>query len=266
MLAKIIQEVINMSEKRIIPCLDIENGRVVKGINFTDLVDAGDPVEIAKAYELQGADELVLLDIKATDENRKTTLDIVEKIAKEISIPLIVGGGIKTVDDFKMALESGASKVSIGSAAVFTPDIITECSGAFGSDKVVVAMDVKYYKDDTYHLYVKGGKENTAIDPAIWSGVVAGLGAGEILLTSMDRDGTKEGYDIDIVKIVRSISKLPIIASGGAGKMEDFYDVFKEGRASGALAASLFHFGEVDIRELKGYLDGRGIPVRKAGL
>lgn len=255
-----------MDKKRIIPCLDIENGRVVKGVNFTDLVDAGDPVEVARAYEEQGADELVLLDIKATDEGRKTLLDIVERIVGQVSIPLIVGGGVKSVEDFKRVLDSGASKVSIGSAAVYTPDIITDCAKAFGPEKVVVAMDVKYYKDDTYHVYVRGGKENTAIDAAIWSGVVAGLGAGEILLTSMDRDGTKSGYDIDIIKIVRSISKLPIIASGGAGKMEDFYDVFKEGRAAGALAASLFHFKEVDIKELKEYLDAKGIPIRKVGL
>lgn len=255
-----------MKEKRIIPCLDIENGRVVKGVNFTDLVDAGDPVEIAKAYEAQGADELVLLDIKATSEGRGTLLDLVDKIASSISIPLTVGGGVRSVEDFKQVLESGADKVSIGSAAVYTPAIISKCAEAFGSAAVVASVDVKHFGDGMYQVFVKGGKENTGMEALLWARTVAGLGAGEILLTSMDRDGTKSGYDLDITKQIRDIAKVPVIASGGAGKLEDFYKVFTEGKADAALAASLFHFKEVDIKELKEYLHGKGINVRKAGL
>lgn len=255
-----------MKEKRIIPCLDIDNGRVVKGVNFVNLVDAGDPVEIAKAYELQGADELVLLDINATSEGRGTLLDVVEKIASNISIPLTVGGGVRSVEDFRQILESGAGKVSIGSAAVYTPSITTKCVETFGSSAIVVSIDVKKYKDGTYHVYIKGGKENTGMDAVIWARTVSDLGAGEILLTSMDKDGTKGGYDIGIIKEIRDVVNVPIIASGGAGKLEDFYDVFTEGKADAALAASLFHFKEVDIKELKQYLIGRGICVRKTGI
>ncbi len=253
-----------MKEKRIIPCLDIDNGRVVKGVKFTDLVDAGDPVEVAKAYELQGADELVLLDINATSEGRKTLLDVVEKIAGSISIPLTVGGGVKSVEDFRQVLESGASKVSIGSAAVFTPSITTECAEAFGSSTVVASIDVKRYKDDVYHVHVKGGKENTGMEAITWARALAGLGAGEILLTSMDKDGTKSGYDIDITGRVKDAVNIPVIASGGAGRLRDFYDVFTEGKADAALAASLFHFKKVGIKELKQYLGKKGICIRKA--
>lgn len=252
-----------MSEKRIIPCLDIENGRVVKGVKFENLVDAGDPVEVARAYEEQGADELVLLDIKATSEGRSGLLDLVERVAKNISIPLTVGGGVRSVEDFKQVLDSGASKVSIGSAAVHTPSIIEKCAGKFGSATVVASMDVKHFGDNKYQVYIRGGKENTGMEALLWSRALAGLGAGEILLTSMDRDGTREGYDINIIKDIKDFIDIPIIASGGAGKLEDFYQVFTEARADAALAASLFHFGQVDIKELKQYLDGRGVPVRK---
>ena len=253
-----------MKEKRIIPCLDINNGRVVKGVKFENLIDAGDPVEIAKAYESQGADELVLLDINATDESRKITLEVTEKIAGSISIPLIVGGGIRSVEDFRQTLESGANKVSIGSAAVYTPYIITNCAETFGSTRVVVSIDVKLYKDDIYSVYINGGKEDAGLEAIIWARTVEGLGAGEILFTSMDRDGTKSGYDIDITRRVSERVKVPVIASGGAGKLEDFYDVFTEGKADAALAASLFHFEEVNIGKLKKYLVSRGIRIRKA--
>lgn len=252
-----------MKEKRIIPCLDIDNGRVVKGVKFADLIDAGDPVEIAKAYELQGADELVLLDINATREGRKTLLDVVEKVAGNISIPLVVGGGVRSVEDFRQILESGADRVSIGSAAVYTPQIITECAEAFGSSTVVVSIDVKRYKGDIYSVYIEGGKEDAGLEAIIWSKTVAGLGAGEILLTSIEKDGTKSGYDIDIIQNISIGTDIPVIASGGAGKLEDFYDVFTEGKADAALAASLFHFGEVNIKKLKQYLVSRGIRIRK---
>lgn len=258
-----------MNEKRIIPCLDIDDGRVVKGVKFADLIDAGDPVEIAKAYELQGADELVLLDIKATSEGRKTLLDVVDKIASSISIPLTVGGGVKSAEDFRQVLESGADKVSIGSACVFTPHVVTECAEAFGSSAVVASIDVKLhdkklFDEDVYHVYVRGGRENTAIEAVTWSRAVTRLGAGEILLTGMDNDGTKSGYNIDITKKVKNAVNIPVIASGGAGRLRDFYDVFTEGRADAALAASLFHFKEIDIQELKRYLSKKGVCIRKA--
>lgn len=252
-----------MKEKRIIPCLDIDNGRVVKGVKFANLVDAGDPVEIAKAYESQGADELVLLDVNSTGEGRKTLLDVIEKIAGNMSIPLIVGGGVRSVEDFRQTLESGADKVSIGSAAVYTPPIITECAEAFGSSTVVASIDIKRYKDDIYSVYIEGGKEDAGLEALIWARTVAGLGAGEILLTSIDKDGTKSGYDIEITRRIKDVVKIPVIASGGAGKPEDFYDVFTEGKADAALAASLFHFGEVSIKRLKQYLVSRGIRVGK---
>ncbi|MFW5648984.1 MAG: imidazole glycerol phosphate synthase subunit HisF [Candidatus Alkaliphilus sp. MAG34] len=252
-----------MKGKRIIPCLDIDKGRVVKGVKFADLVDAGDPIEIAKAYESQGADELVLLNISATEEGRKELLDVVEKIAGSISIPLIVGGGIKSVENFRQTIESGADKVSIGSATVYTPSIITECAEIFGSPTVVASIDVKQYKDDVYSVYIEGGKEDAGLEAIIWARTVAGLGAGEILLTGIDKDGTKSGYDIGITRRISEMVKIPVIASGGAGKLEDFYDVFTEGKADAALAASLFHFGEVDIKRLKQYLVSRGIRIRK---
>ena len=252
-----------MKEKRIIPCLDIDNGRVVKGVKFTDLVDAGDPVEIAKAYESQGADELILLDINATDEGRSTFLDVVEKVAGSISIPLIVGGGVKSVEDFGLLLEKGADRVCIGSYAVYTPFIITKCAEAFGSSTVVVSIDVKMYKEDIYSVHIKGGREDAGLEAVIWAKTVEGLGAGEILFTSMDKDGTRDGYDICITKIISRAVKIPVIASGGAGKLEDFYDVFTVGEADAALAASLFHFKELDIGRVKQYLRSRGIRVRK---
>ncbi len=250
-----------MKEKRIVPCLDIQNGRVVKGVNFANLVDAGDPVEIAKAYESQGADELVLLDINATGEGRGTLLNVVEEIADSISIPLTVGGGVRSVEDFEQVLESGADKVSIGSAAVSKPSVISKCAETFGSSTVVVSIDIKLNKDGIYTVYVKGGREDTGIEAVTWAVNVARMGAGEILLTSMDRDGTKEGYNIDIIKKIKDKAGISMIASGGAGKLEDFYDVFTEGRADAALAASLFHFNEIGIGELKQYLCSKGICV-----
>lgn len=249
-----------MRKKRIIPCLDIDNGRIVKGVKFENLIDAGDPVEVAKAYELQGADELVLLDINATNEG--TLPDIVEKIAGNISIPIIAGGGVRSVEDFKRILESGANKVSIGSAAVYTPNIITKCAETFGSSTVVASVDIKPYKDNIYSVYIEGGKTDAGLEAIIWARTVEGLGAGEILLTSMDRDGTKNGYDIGITRRISAAVGVPVIASGGAGKSEDFYEVFTEGKADAALAASLFHFKEIDIGELKQYLSDKGIPMR----
>lgn len=252
-----------MKTKRIVACLDIDKGRVVKGVNFVNLVDAGDPVEIAKAYELQGADELVLLDIKASYEKRGILLDLVKKIGDEITIPFTVGGGIKSVEDFKQVIQAGADKVSIGSAAVKTPSIIKECAGEFGSPAVVVAIDVKQDDNGDYHVYIRGGRENTGLGAVAWAKEVEALGAGEILLTSMGKDGTKSGYDLSISKKISRAVKIPIIASGGAGKKEDFYNVFTQADADGALAASLFHFKEIDIRDLKEYLYARGIQVRR---
>ncbi len=251
-----------MIEKRIIPCLDIDNGRVVKGVNFVNLVDAGDPVEIAKAYDLQGADELVLLDINASNENRGILLDVVKEISSNISIPLVVGGGIKSVEDCKQVLESGANKISIGSAAVETPSLIVECAEAFGSSAIVVAVDVKEDEDGNYYVYIKGGRENTGLEAVAWAKQVADLGAGEILLTSMDKDGTKSGYDLDITRKISQAVNVPIIASGGAGRLEDFYQVFTKGKADAALAASLFHFKEIVIEDLKEYLTSKGIYKR----
>ena len=252
-----------MITKRIIPCLDIAKGRVVKGVNFVNLKDAGDPVEIAQAYELQGADELVLLDIHATNEKRATLLDVVKRTAEKISIPLAVGGGIRSVEDFGQVLMSGADKVSINSAAVQTPSIITECAKSFGFQAVVAAIDVKKEQDGSYHVYVKGGTEDTGLEAVAWAKEVESLGAGEILLTSMDKDGTKSGYDIEITRKVREAVNIPVIASGGAGKIEDFYEAFTEGKADAALAASLFHFKEIAIGELKDYLNRKGIHMRR---
>ncbi|SDJ85450.1 imidazole glycerol phosphate synthase subunit HisF [Natronincola ferrireducens] len=250
-----------MLTKRIIPCLDVDKGRVVKGINFVDLKDVGDPVEVAKAYNRQGADELVFLDITASNEERDILLDVVKKTAQEITIPLTVGGGIRSTDDFRRVLESGADKVSINSAAVKNPKLITECARLFGS-QVVVAIDVKRQRDGSYHVYIKGGQEDTGLEAVAWAREVEKLGAGEILLTSMDGDGTKGGYDLEITRQVSEAVGIPVIASGGAGNSEDFYDVFTEGKADAALAASLFHFKEVAIGELKNYLKEKGIPIK----
>ncbi|MDO4730742.1 MAG: imidazole glycerol phosphate synthase subunit HisF [Clostridia bacterium] len=251
-----------MLAKRIIPCLDIKDGRVVKGTNFVNLVDAGDPVEAAKAYNKLGADELVLLDITATNDKRDTMVDLVEAVAKNIFIPFTVGGGIKTVGEINKILRAGADKISINSPAVTNPDFINEASKVFGSQCVVVAIDVKKKDSDNWEVYINGGRINTYLDAVKWAKEVEERGAGEILLTSMDRDGVKNGYDLEITKKIADSVSIPVIASGGAGKLEDFYDAFTYANASAALAASLFHFNIIEIQKLKEYLKQRGISVR----
>jgi len=249
--------------KRVIPCLDVHEGRVVKGVNFENLKDAGDPVEIAAYYNQAGADELVLLDISATAEARSIMLDVVEKVAEKLTIPFIVGGGIRTVDDVRDLLKAGADKISINSAAIENPQLITECASRFGSQCVIVAVDAKKREDASgWDVYKDGGKVNTGMDIVQWAALIESQGAGEILLTSMDCDGTKNGYDIELLKAVTDTVRLPVIASGGAGQMEHFYDAIEEGKADAVLAASLFHFREIEIMELKKYLKERGIGVR----
>ncbi len=252
-----------MKTVRIIPCLDLYRGRVVKGVNFENLRDAGDPAEIARAYDSAGADELVFLDISATAENRKTMVDVISKAAEKISIPLTVGGGIREISDVQDILNVGADKVSIGSAAVANPRLISEAAGKFGSQRIVVAIDAKKRTEGCWDVYIKGGRENTGKDVVEWAVEAEKLGAGEILLTSMDADGTKNGYDIELTRAVAESVKIPVIASGGAGKPEHFYDVIVDGKADAVLAASLFHYREVEIAQLKDYLSKRGIPVRK---
>ncbi len=252
-----------MLKKRIVPCLDVKDGRVVKGINFVSLRDAGDPVETAAAYDAAGADELVFLDITASCERRDTVVNMVSRVADQVFIPFTVGGGIRTVDDFRKILRAGADKISVNSAAVSNPQLISEAAEKFGDQCVVVAIDVKKHPDGRYTVYVKGGREDTGLDALEWAAKVESLGAGEILLTSMDKDGTKDGYDLAITKAVADTVKIPVIASGGAGTKEHFYDAFAEAGADAALAASLFHYKELEISDLKDYLDGRGIPVRK---
>lgn len=252
-----------MYAKRIIPCLDVKNGRVVKGVSFVDLRDAGDPVECAAAYDKQGADELVLLDITATHEGRSTMIDIVERVAKTVFIPFTVGGGIRTVDDFKELLRAGADKISVNSAAVRNPELINDAAYKFGSQCVVCAIDAKKRDDGSgWEVYLNGGRIPTGIDAVKWACEAQQRGAGEILLTSMDCDGQKNGYDIELTRAVSENVGIPVIASGGAGKAEHFYDAFTDGRADAVLAASLFHFNELPIPELKRYLNGRNIPVR----
>jgi cyclase len=251
-----------MYAKRIIPCLDLKNGRVVKGTNFVGLRDAGDPVEAAKEYDRQGADELVLLDITASSDSRNIMTDIVSRVADSIFIPFTVGGGIRTVDDFTGILRAGADKVSVNSAALKNPSIISEAAYKFGSQCVVVAMDAKRCGDGRWTLYLNGGRVDTGKDALEWAIEVEKLGAGEILLTSMDCDGVKNGYDLELTRTISQAVSIPVIASGGAGKMEHFYDAFTEGAADAVLAASLFHFKEITIPQLKEYLDQRGIPVR----
>lgn len=251
-----------MDKKRIIPCLDIKDGRVVKGVNFVDLKDAGDPIEIAKAYSEAGADELVLLDVSATNEKRLTTIELVQKIVNSISIPLTVGGGIATADDCRMVLNAGANKVSISTAALMNPSLISELVSEFGSESVVVAIDAKARESKTgWDVYKNGGRVNTNMDLIEWASHVYKLGAGEILLTSMDGDGSKSGYDLELTKAVAESVLIPVIASGGAGSMEDFYDALTVGQASGALAATLFHYNEIKVKELKRYLHNRGVNV-----
>lgn len=247
--------------KRIIPCLDLKDGRVVKGVKFEGLRDAGDPVECAKAYNDQGADEICFLDITATQEHRRTIFDVIERAASEVFIPLTVGGGIRTLDDFREILRCGADKVSVNSAAVANPSLISRAADVFGTQCVVCAIDAKRV-DGIFRVFVEGGRRDTGIDAVEWAKEAEKRGAGEILLTSMDTDGVKGGYDLPLTKAVSDAVKIPVVASGGAGKPEDFYDAFLIGGASAALAASLFHFRELEIADLKNYLKSRGIEVR----
>lgn len=252
-----------MHTKRIIPCLDVNNGRVVKGVNFVNLIDAGDPVAIAEAYDQAGADELVFLDITASSDARETVVDMVRKVAEKVFIPFTVGGGIRTVDDFRAILREGADKVSVNSAAIMNPMLIHEAAEKFGSQCVVVAIDAKRRADGSgFNIYKNGGRVDMGMDAVEWARKAESLGAGEILLTSMDCDGTKAGYDIELTRAVSESVSIPVIASGGAGKTEHFYDALTEGRAEAALAASLFHFKELEIVQAKEYLKGRGVPVR----
>ena len=252
-----------MYAKRIIPCLDLKNGRVVKGTNFVGLRDAGDPVEAAVEYDRQGADELVLLDITASSDARNIMTDIVSRVAESIFIPFTVGGGIRTVEDFTAILRAGADKVSMNSAALKDPSIISNAAKKFGSQCVVVAMDAKRSEGGGWTLYLNGGRIDTGKNVLEWAREAEQLGAGEILLTSMDCDGVKNGYDLELTRAVSEAVSIPVIASGGAGSMEHFYDAFTEGKADAVLAASLFHFKEITIPELKEYLAGRSIPVRR---
>ena len=247
--------------KRIIPCLDVDNGRVVKGINFVGLRDAGNPVEVAKRYNDEGADEITFLDITASHENRGTIIDIVKEVAKEVFIPLTVGGGIRKLDDIYKLLNVGCDKVSINSSAVSNPDLINESAKRFGSQCIVTAIDVKKVQDGSYHVFVKGGREDTGLDALAWAKEVYDRGAGEILLTSMDTDGAKTGFELNITSQISALVDIPVIASGGAGTMEHMKEAFDCG-ASAALAASIFHFKEIDIMELKQYLRQNNIPVR----
>ena len=252
-----------MHTKRIIPCLDVHNGRVVKGVNFVDLKDAGDPVEIAKAYDQAGADELVFLDITATSEERNTVVDLVRRVAECVFIPFTVGGGIRTVEDFRKLLREGSDKISINSSAIQNPQLIHDAAEKFGSQCVVVAIDVKRRPDGSgWNVYRSGGRIDTGLDAVEWAKKAEALGAGEILLTSMDGDGTKAGYDLDVTRAIAEAVSIPVIASGGAGTLEHFKDAFTVGKADAALAASLFHYKELEIRQVKEYLRKEGISVR----
>ncbi len=252
-----------MHTKRIIPCLDVNNNRVVKGINFVNLRDAGDPVEVAAAYDKAGADEVVFLDITASSDNRETVVDMVRKVAEKVFIPFTVGGGIRTVDNFKELLREGADKIAINSAAINTPQLISDAADKFGSQCVVVAIDAKRRSDGSgWNIYKNGGRIDTGIDAVEWAMKVNKLGAGEILLTSMDCDGTKNGYDIELTRSIAENVSIPVIASGGAGTKEHFYEALTAGKADAALAASLFHYKELEIMDLKNYLYDKGVPVR----
>ena len=252
-----------MHTKRIIPCLDVNNNRVVKGTNFVNLRDAGDPVEVAKAYNKAGADELVFLDITASSDHRKTVVDMVRKVAEQVFIPFTVGGGIRTVDDFKALLREGADKISINSSAIMNPNLISEAADKFGSQCVVVAIDAKRREDGSgWNIYKNGGRVDMGMDAVEWAMKADRLGAGEILLTSMDCDGVKKGYDIELTKIIADNVSIPVIASGGAGSKEHFYDALTTGHADAALAASLFHYKELEIMDWKHYLDEKGVSVR----
>lgn len=252
-----------MHTKRIIPCLDVKNGRVVKGVNFINFKDAGDPAEVGAAYDKSGADELVFLDITASSDARNTAAEMVRKVAEKVFIPFTVGGGIRTVDDFRAILREGADKVSVNSAAIMNPNLISEAADKFGSQCVVVAIDAKRRTDgDGFTIYKNGGRVDMGIDAVEWAMKAEKLGAGEILLTSMDGDGTKAGYDLELTRVIAENVSIPVIASGGAGTMEHFYEAFTEGKAEAALAASLFHFKEMEIKDLKKYLREKGISVR----
>lgn len=251
-----------MLSNRIIPCLDVHEGRVVKGVNFVNLIDAGDPVEQAKAYEQQGADELVFLDITASSDERSIMRDVVERTASECFMPLTVGGGIRTLDDIRAMLNSGADKVSLNTAALNDPSLVEKAASKFGNQCIVVAIDAKQSAPNKWEVYTHGGRNNTGIDALEWAREVTRLGAGEILLTSMDADGTKDGYDLPLTRSVSDAVRVPVIASGGAGTLKHLADAFTEGRASAVLAASIFHFGTFTIAETKAFLDDCGIPVR----
>lgn len=252
-----------MFTKRIIPCLDVHAGRVVKGVNFVELKDAGDPVEIAKAYDKAGADELVFLDITASSDARETVVDLVREVAKCVFIPFTVGGGIRTVEDFRTLLREGADKISINSSAINTPELISEAAAKFGSQCVVVAIDAKKRADGSgWNVYKNGGRLDVGLDAVEWAQKVEKLGAGEILLTSMDCDGTKNGYDLELTRTIAEHVSIPVIASGGAGKIEHFKEALTEGKADAALAASLFHYKELEIRQVKEYLQREDVPVR----
>ena len=252
-----------MHTKRIIPCLDVKNGRVVKGVNFINFKDAGDPAEVGAAYDKSGADELVFLDITASSDARNTAVEMVRKVAEKVFMPFTVGGGIRSVEDFKVILREGADKVSVNSAAIMNPNLISEAADKFGSQCVVVAIDAKRRVDGTgFTIYKNGGRVDMEIDAVEWAMKAEKLGAGEILLTSMDGDGTKAGYDLELTRTIAENVSIPVIASGGAGTMAHFYEAFTEGKAEAALAASLFHFKEMEIRDLKKYLREKGISVR----
>ena len=251
-----------MLKNRIIPCLDVKNGRVVKGINFVELKDAGDPVEQAKIYSEGGADEICFLDITASNENRDTILDVVKKTSQECFVPLTVGGGVRNIVDISNLLKSGADKVSINTAAVNNKNIIKESAENFGSQCIVIAIDAKKITEKKWEVFTHGGRNSTGLDVLNYAKEIEELGAGEILLTSMDKDGTKKGYDLELTKMVSNSVNIPVIASGGVGKLDHLYDGLKKGKASAVLAASIFHFGEFSINDAKKYLDSKGIPVR----
>lgn len=251
-----------MLAKRIIPCLDVKDGRVVKGVNFVNLTDVGDPVDAAKAYYEAGCDELVFLDITATHEERDTTVDMVRRVAEQVFIPFTVGGGIRSVEDMNKMLKAGADKVSVNSSAVANPQLIADCAEKFGNQCVVVAIDAKKVEDGSWHVFVAGGRKDTGIDLLDWAKKVVSLGAGEILLTSMDKDGTKSGFDIEMLNAVANVVTVPIIASGGAGNIQHILEVFEKTPATGALAASIFHYGEVSIADTKQAMRQSGIEVR----
>lgn len=251
-----------MLSKRIIPCLDVKGGRVVKGVNFVNLIDAGDPVKVAKAYSDAGADEVVFLDITASSDERNIILDVVERTASEVFIPLTVGGGIRSIEDIRNILNAGADKISMNSAAIKDPSLINQGAERFGNQCIVVAIDAKRKAEGGFEVYIHGGRIPTGIDAVSWAKEAEQRGAGEILLTSMDCDGTKQGYDLELTRAISEAVQIPVIASGGAGTKEHFLEAFNEGKADAALAASLFHFKELEIKELKQYLKAQGIPVR----